>query len=261
MTTEPIGRQPAGSSASGSPGAEAPPTSLVRRSIARLSGPDSAWLVWLIVAAALVLLVGWVAEEALEGDTSAFDRRILLAFRRPDDPARLIGPPWLPDMVRDVTALGSTVVLALVLLIVAGFLAMTRKFGALALVLVAVLGGEAISTMLKLLVDRARPDLIPGAPMTFNASFPSGHAMLSAVTYLTIGALLARMTDEPRLRRFFRATALGLTLLVGVSRVALGVHWPTDVLAGWCVGAAWAILCVTVAGRLRMRGEVERVGR
>lgn len=89
-------------------------------------------------------------------------------------------------------------------------------------------------------------------------SFPSGHATMSAVTYLTLGALLARMQPHPALKAYLLSIAVSLTLLVGMSRVYLGVHWPTDVLAGWCLGSAWALGWWLVAVRLQRRGRVEK---
>ena len=208
---------------------------------------ETRWLLALFMVASLCLAFGFLAEEVLEGDTGAFDRRILLLFRSTTDPGHLLGPAWLPEGFRDLTSLGSVVVLSIIVLTVLGYLAMTRNRLAFVSVLGAVLGGEAISTGLKLLFDRARPELIPGAPHVFTSSFPSGHAMLSAVTYLTLGAMLARLDARPRVKVYFLAIAIILTILVGISRVALGVHWPTDVLAGWCVGSAWALLCTKVA--------------
>ena len=131
---------------------------------------------------------------------------------------------------------------------------LARKWAATIFVLVAVLGGQVVSTLLKLGFERPRPDLVPDAPLVFTASFPSGHATLSAVTYLSIGALLTRLNTQPGTRRFFIAAAVLLPVLVGLSRIALGLHWPTDVLAGWCVGSAWAIGCTFMASRL-MHGK------
>ena len=226
--------------------------SLGRREIGLLAG--------FCGSAGLALVFGLLAEEVIEGDTAAFDRRILLAFRRPGDLGHTIGPPWLVETARDATALGSTIVLGLLLIAVVGYLFMVRKRHAAFLVAGAVLGGQLLSTLLKLAFERARPDLIPDAPRVFTASFPSAHAMLSAVTYLTLGALLARVQTHRSARVYLLALAILLTVLVGVSRVFLGVHWPTDVLAGWCVGAAWAMLCWMVAAWLQGRGKVEQPG-
>ncbi|MDB5649802.1 MAG: phosphoesterase [Hyphomicrobiales bacterium] len=211
------------------------------------------WLLALLATAALVLVFGLLAEEVMEGDTSAFDRHLILLLRDPANPGHLLGPPWLAEALRDLTSLGSVLVLSTVIVIVLGYLALTRNRFAFSFVLGAVVGGEIISTVLKIVFERARPDLIPGAPLVFSASFPSGHAMLSAVTYLTLGAMLARLEPRRAVKVYFLAVAFALTILVGVSRVALGVHWPTDVLAGWCGGAAWALLCSIVAAGLRPR--------
>lgn len=94
----------------------------------------------------------------------------------------------------------------------------------------------------------------------FTASFPSGHAMLTAVAFLTLGVLLARMTEHRRLKAFALATSITLTILVGLTRIHLGVHYASDVLAGWVAGGAWALLCWSVARYLQRRGAVEKPG-
>jgi undecaprenyl-diphosphatase len=186
------------------------------------------------------------------------DRAILLSLRNPTDLADPIGPEWFEEMARDLTALGGFTVLTLLTAAVAGFLAMTGLTHAAVLVVAAVGGGTVISTVLKALFDRARPDLVPHATEVFTASFPSGHAMMSAVTYLTLAALVARVERGRAIKAFALGLGIGLTLLVGASRVYLGVHWPSDVLAGWCVGASWAILVWLVARWLQRRGQVEQ---
>jgi undecaprenyl-diphosphatase len=117
-----------------------------------------------------------------------------------------------------------------------------------------------LSTLLKMGFDRPRPDLVPHGALVYTASFPSGHATLSAVVYLTLGALLARVQPRLVLKLYLLGLAILLTVMVGVSRVYLGVHWPTDVLAGWAVGAAWALLCWATALWLQRRGRVEGPG-
>lgn len=201
-----------------------------------------------------------LADEVREGETHVFDRAILLALRNPENPADPIGPPWFADVARDITALGGHAILTLVTLAVVGFLVMGRKRSAALLVVASIGGGMLLSTLLKLGFERARPDVVPHAVKVYTASFPSGHAMLSAITYLTLGALLARVQQRRRVKAFLLGLAVVLTLAVGTSRVYLGVHWPSDVLAGWCVGAAWAALCWFVALQLQRRGQVERPG-
>jgi undecaprenyl-diphosphatase len=201
-----------------------------------------------------------IAGEVVEGETSGLDRALLLFLRNPGDLSDPIGPGWLEGAARDVTGLGGDTVLTLVTVAVAVYLVMAGKRGAALLVVLTVCGGLVLSTLLKIGFERPRPDLVPHAVRVYTASFPSGHAMLSAVTYLTLGALLARFEEQRRIKAYFLGLAVFLTLLVGASRVYLGVHWPSDVLAGWCVGAAWAAFCWFLALQLQRRGEVERAG-
>ena len=218
------------------------------------------------ILAVLILAAGgaWIflalADEVQEGDTAGFDRAILLALRSPTDIANPIGPPWFESMVRDVTALGSNFVLSFVTLAVLGYLLLDRKRAATLLLLGSVGGGEILGNVLKLVFARARPDLVPHGVEVFTASFPSNHAMDSAITYLTLGVLLARLELKRRFKVYFLAVAVLLTLLVGASRLYLGVHWPTDVLAGWTLGAAWAMAVWLVALVLQRRGKVEATG-
>ena len=217
----------------------------------------------LAVLAAICAVAGgiWafvaIAEEVGEGETEAFDRAVLVALRNPADLADPLGPLWFEEAVRDVTALGGTIVLAFMTLAVTGFLLLVRNRGAALLVFASVTGGTLIGYLLKGMFERPRPDLVAHGAAVYTASFPSNHAMLSAVTYLTLGALLARLELRWRVKAYFLALSAILTLAVGVSRIYLGVHWPTDVLAGWCVGAAWAMAVWAVALWLQRRGRVE----
>jgi undecaprenyl-diphosphatase len=160
-------------------------------------------------------------------------------------------------MFREITTLGGTTVVLLLTAAVIGFLLVDAKPAAALLVLFSIIGGALLGPLLKIGFERPRPDLVAHLVEVHSASFPSGHALLSAVTYLTLGALLARVVGERRLKIYVLTTAVVLTLLVGFSRVYLGVHWPTDVLAGWLVGAVWAVLCWRIALALQRRGEVE----
>lgn len=214
-------------------------------------------LVVLALAAASLVLFGQLTDEVLEGETHAFDEAILLALRSAADHSDPIGPGWLEEQMRDITALGSIGVLTFVSLAAAGFLVLQGKRRTAALVVIAVGGGMLVSTLTKLGFDRPRPDLVPHAAQVYTASFPSGHAMMAAVTYLTLGALLARAQPRLRLKLYLIGLAAALTVMVGASRVYLGVHWPTDVLAGWMLGAAWALACWTIALWLQARGRIE----
>ena len=225
--------------------------------LARALQVEKEILFTIVLAAGGLLLFVELAGEVLEGDTRALDETILLAFRNPADPSDPIGPRWFEEMMRDITALGSTVVLTFVSLGVAGFLQMTGKRGAAVLVIAAVIGGSLLSSGLKFGFERARPDLVPHGTTVYTKSFPSGHSFLSAVVYLTLGALLARVQPKRRLKIYLLGLAALLTVAIGLSRVYLGVHWPTDVLAGWTVGATWALCCWLVALWLQSRGTVE----
>jgi undecaprenyl-diphosphatase len=200
-----------------------------------------------------------LADEVREGESQAFDRAILLALRNPADLSDPIGPRAFEEMMRDVTALGSSFVLTFVTLAVIGLLLLARKRGASLLVFASVAGGALLGSALKRLFERPRPDLVPHGVEVYTASFPSNHAMLSAVTYLTLGALLARLEVERRVKIYFLSISVLLTLIVGASRVYLGVHWPTDVLAGWAVGSAWAMGVWLVATWLQRRGRIESI--
>jgi undecaprenyl-diphosphatase len=199
-----------------------------------------------------------LADEVMEGETHAFDEAVLLMMRSPANPADPFGPPWLEELSRDCTALGGVGVLTFLTLSVAGFLALGGKSRASIFLLAAVCGGLLLSSTLKYGFDRPRPDLVPHGSYVYTASFPSGHSMMSAVTYLTLGALVARVHPRRKDKAFFILLAIFLTVLVGISRIYLGVHWPTDVLAGWAVGSSWALICWLVARWLQSRGHVEQ---
>ena len=216
-----------------------PRTSALVDMARREVGPIAGLLVLSLTAMAFL----GVADEVGEGGTQAVDMAVMTALRSPGNPANPIGPKWLEIAAMDVTSLGSVTILAILVLLVCGlFATLGRKRYALWL-LAAVGGGTALSQGLKFFFHRERPPLFMHAVEAMNPSFPSGHATLSAVTYLTLGALIARFAKERRVKAYALGAAVILTLLVGCSRVFLGVHWPTDVLAGWCLGAAWAMAC------------------
>ena len=204
---------------------------------------------------ALLFGAAILASEVSEGETRAFDRTILLALRATGNPSDPIGPAWLEIVMRDITSLGSTTVISLITMLVLIYFALVRRFLAAALVLAAIVGGTVVSSALKVIVGRPRPDLVSHLVDVQTMSFPSGHAMLSAVTYLTLGALLARQQTRRPVRIYVMIVAVILTVLIGCSRVYLGVHWPTDVLAGWAIGAAWAMLWSAVAWRIMEKSD------
>ncbi|MDB5642100.1 MAG: phosphoesterase PA-phosphatase related [Hyphomicrobiales bacterium] len=201
-----------------------------------------------------------LADEVMEGSTHGFDSRVLLMFRNPQDLSDPIGPRWFEEVMRDFTALGGTAVLTLLTVFVTLFLVLAGKRRSAMLVAGSIVLGTIFSTVLKLVFDRPRPDLVPHGMDVYTLSFPSSHAMMSAMVYLTLGALLARTQADLRVRLYLICCAILLTLLIGISRVYLGVHWPTDVLAGWAVGSCWALLSWLLARRLQSTGPVEPPG-
>jgi undecaprenyl-diphosphatase len=228
------------------------------------------WLVWLgrhelgtLLAAGGLAAGVWMfaelADKVMEGGTQKLDRTLLLALRRPGD-LQPIGSPAVQDAARDVTALGGVTVLGLLTVSTGLFLTLDGKKHMALFLFGSVAGGMLVSVLLKDVFERPRPDLVPHAAYASHSSFPSGHSMMSAITYLVLGALLARSQDRKRLKAYFLLTAVFVTVLVGVSRVYLGVHWPTDVLAGWTAGAVWALLCWLLARWLQSRHALEEEG-
>lgn len=227
------------------------------------------WAQWIashelpVLIALLAIVVSlWifveVADEVYEGETHHYDLEAIRLLRQADDPAMPIGPRWVHEAGRDFTALGGVAVLTLVTLSVTGFLLLTRNWRAAWFVLAATAGGFVVSMLLKMIFARERPDVVPHLSIVSSYSFPSGHAMQAAVVYLTLGTLLSRLVEGYALKVYFLAVALLLTFVVGVSRVYLGVHYPTDVLAGWSAGLAWAAFCWLIARFLQRKGRVEQ---
>ncbi len=196
-----------------------------------------------------------IASEVNEGETLELDRKILLSMRNPDRSPK--GPPALEEIMRDCTALGGIALLSLLTVSTAGFLLLTGKKQMAGFLTCSIASGLLVSLALKDTYHRPRPNLVPYKSIVSTTSFPSGHSMLAALTYLTLGALLARSYGRRRLKAYVLILAALFTGLVGVSRVYLGVHWPTDVLAGWTAGATWATLCWLVARWLQNRRRLE----
>lgn len=210
-----------------------------------------------LTAAAAIWAFIELADEVVEGSTHALDRMLLLAMRSEADPTDPLGPTRLEERMRDFTALGGVGVLTLLTAGAVGYLVLTDKWRAALAVALAVASGILLSTVIKMGFDRPRSNLVSQGSHVYTASFPSGHSMMAAVVYLTLGALLARVRPHKRVKAYILSSAVVLTVLVGISRVYLGVHWPTDVLAGWAVGAAWALLCWVITVWLQSQGRVE----
>ncbi len=202
----------------------------------------------IVLIALLLIAVGawgftWLSDEVFEGSTGSFDRWAVLAMRNPNDLSQPIGPPWLAEVGRDVTAIGSVTIIGITILTAAGFLAVNRNYRRMLVLLISTTSGMGLSIFLKSAFDRPRPDIVPHLTQVYTSSFPSGHSMMSAVVYLTLAVLIAPVLQKFWLRFYIFALASSVTILVGLSRIYLGVHYPTDVLAGWAAGLVWALAC------------------
>lgn len=211
-------------------------------------------LAWLIILALLSLAV-WgflqLADEVMEGSTRAADLRILEMLRTAD--GRPVGPSWVPSAVRDITALGSWAVLSLITLGAAGYLALRGNWRSALLLILAMVSAVLLDAAFKEGFGRQRPPPAFRLVPVRSSSFPSGHSMLSMVLYLTLGALLARVAPRHRERLYIMACAVLLVAIIGLSRIYLGVHYPSDVVAGWSAGFAWALLWWVIAQLSRRR--------
>jgi undecaprenyl-diphosphatase len=210
----------------------------------------------LLLLAILVLLV-WaflaLNGEVREQETMRFDRHLLMAFRSPADPATPNGPRWLRESARDISALGGFTVLTLVSTGAVALLAFSRRRAQALIFGVTVALTQVAAETIKGLVGRPRPDAALHLDLVYSSSFPSGHAAMTPVVYLTL-ALLIASSERRRGVRLATLTAAGcLVFGVGVSRVYLGVHWPTDVLAGWILGVGVALAAAVVLHRFAPR--------
>ncbi len=212
---------------------------------------------WTTVVLIALCLWGFaeIAAEVLEQGTPAVDRTIIQFMRQPAGADNPVGPPWVEKVIRDIDGMGGFFPLTYVSLSVfVGLLLWHRKMAAL-LLAVTVAGGGGLSLLCKMMVNRPRPEVVAHGA-AFTSSFPSGHSLMAMVIYLTLGALLAGRQPNRLLRFFVLLVAFFLAVLIGLSRIYLGAHWPTDVLAGWLLGLAWTLLAWLVARWLQRRGTL-----
>lgn len=201
-----------------------------------------------VIPAVLLIMAGslWifaeVSDEVSDRETHHIDQAILLSMREPGDPSNPIGSVKMQEMGRDLTALGGFTILTGLTVSSICLTLFLGKPRLATIIAIGITSGMFLTSLLKRSYDRPRPDLVPHGVVVTNASFPSGHAMMAAIVYLTLGVLLARTQPKLSVRIYLISLSVIITLLVGISRVYLGVHWPTDVLAGWTLGAAWALL-------------------
>ena len=211
----------------------------------RIARSEIAVLSALFVVALGVMTFVEVADDMTEADGQAFDQAVLHWFQ--PVPGQPRGPWWLHEAAADLTSLGGISVLTLFALIAVTFLVIQRKRLSALMLVIGLGGGVVLSEGLKSLFERARPPVAYQAVDTLNASFPSGHALLSTVFYLTLGVMLTRAFSQNHFKAFVLGAAMLIALLIGLTRVYLGAHWASDVFAGWSVGAAWAMVLWLIA--------------
>ena len=222
----------------------------------RLGSLERRELTWLLVGlgcCVLLLVFLKLSSEVMEGDTQTMDVRIVRALRKADDPSKPIGPPWMEGVLEDLTALGGPTVTWLVMLSLTGYLLLQTKYRTAFFLFVTAASGDLVNHAIKHVFSRARPTIVPHLRDAFSSSFPSGHSMESAIVYLTLAAMLMRIVDGRVTKAYCLGLAVLITLLVGVSRVFLGVHYPTDVIGGWIIGLFWASLCWLAAQHYEVR--------
>lgn len=224
-----------------------------------LGGREPAVLVSILIIVAATWSFIELADEVFEGDTQSFDKWAVRAMRTDEDLAIPRGKPWVQELGRDATALGGYGCLIFFTLATAAYLWLDQKRHLSQFLLASAISGYMVSTLLKYIFQRPRPDVVPHLSNIYNStSFPSGHSMNAAVIYLTLGTIVATAVARKRLKVYVISVAATITFFVGLSRVYLGVHYPTDVLAGWMAGLVWALICWLLARYLQRRGQVEK---
>ncbi len=204
---------------------------------------------FLLLLLLVLLAIGFGVEiknSLLAANTQIqrMEETVLLAGRSAENVSDPFGPPWFENAVRDITALGSTIVLGLLTLMIVVYFILRHEYPAAWLITISVVGAQILSSLLKLGIGRPRPDVVLHLMHASDFSFPSGHSLLSTVFFLTIGLYAAGCVMDRRLKIYYCTVATVVTLLVGLSRVYLGVHYPTDVIAGWLIGFAWVLICI-----------------
>ncbi len=204
------------------------PTSLSRQRAAIIAGGFACWL-------GLALIAWWQASGASAG----FDRAGLLLWR--DGPLLdAVGPAWLTSAMAGLTLIGGGPLRSALAIAVCAVLLVRRRMRDAVLLAGTALSAAAVNAGLKQLFARPRPDIVPHLDRISDLSFPSGHSFNSAAVYLCMALTIARLA--PRRRGALIGAAMGLSLAIAFSRVWLGVHYPTDAMAGWLGGVGWALL-------------------
>lgn len=215
--------------------------------------PETKYLVLLVAALGAPWMFLSIADEVHEGETDAIDRHLLLALRSAADPTDPIGPRWFEESMRDITALGGFTVLTVTVIVAALMLVFHERRREAAVFALTVVAAQISSELLKVLYDRPRPSLVAHGSYVYSQSFPSGHSALAAATFFTLATVVASVEAKRRTKALIYGLATLLVVAVGISRVYLGVHWPTDVLGGWALGASWALVAWIILAWMKVR--------
>lgn len=211
-------------------------------------------IIVLSIVAGLLIFIS-IANEVVEGETLSIDDSILKSLREPNDVSKPAFPDWVTVAMKDITSLGSAAVITLFTLIISGYLLLRKQYFRLWLVLAATIGGALLMAGLKEFIGRTRPEVVTHLLEENSLSFPSGHSMMSAVIFLTQAVLLSKIETNRKVKIYILSVALLLTFLIGISRIYIGVHYPTDVLEGWVAGISWALLCWYISTILEKRNK------
>lgn len=177
------------------------------------------------------------------------DEMILRMLRNPQDLSDALGPPWFERSMVNLSAVGSTIALTLMILSAIGLLLIQKRYASVILLAVSYGGALLLNSGLKWLFGRERPSVVPHLDYVSNASFPSGHTLLATAVYCTLGAIAANSTPNHAAKKYIMSLAVFFSLCIGLTRVYLGVHYPSDVLAGWGIALIWTVLCCKGARR------------
>lgn len=211
----------------------------------------------------IVMVVGigvflTLVTQLQSASIQSLDEAVIRSLRNISVPAEASHPGWFDELARDFTALGGYAVLTTITVLVTTFLHLERRPARAHFVAITVVFGYSFSMLLKAVIDRPRPDIVPWLSHVHLSSFPSGHSMMSAVVYLSLGLMLSDLTSRRLVKVFVVIAPLAISAMVGLSRVYMGVHYPTDVIAGWWIGISWSLACWLIVRRWRAFQKVRQ---
>jgi undecaprenyl-diphosphatase len=207
-----------------------------------------------VIALTAGTMFGVTYWAVASGVTQSLDESVIVALRIPGHPEDPRGKPWMEHLARDITSFGAATPLVILTFALGCFCFMVNRRADGVQLVVTVVTGMGFYTLVKYAVGRPRPELVSHLVYSTTSSFPSGHAMASALFYLTLTSIGLGRTAHGMGRLYAWLCVILWIAAIGFSRVYLGVHWPTDVIAGWAAGTAWFLACRII---LQMFGSRE----